>query len=294
MYAEIITIICITVISIIMIGCIIATILYDKLNHKRIIHTGENENNDWLFSNFQETVFDIFFKNPKSDVLCGISQTEYIRYCQVLHLVPNIKNMVAYRIEAVVISLTLGIIACIVSYNITAIAICCILIVITVYLLWILPYATFKTKAENRLYHIEDDLPRFLSLLEKAMDLPIDQAMKVTATKFKSPLSEDIMDSLNKVALGANGWTETLVNLAKIYKIEAFSDLILEIVNSYEQGVNVRSLVIRKAKEVEQNRLYAVESHDSQIKTLIFLPIIVFKVLPLMALICLPMIKDFI
>lgn len=294
MYAEIITIICITVISIIMIGCIIATILYDKLNHKRIIHTGENENNDWLFSNFQETVFDIFFKNPKSDVLCGISQTEYIRYCQVLHLVPNIKNMVAYRIEAVVISLTIGIIACIVSYNITAIAICCILIVITVYLLWILPYATFKTKAENRLYHIEDDLPRFLSLLEKAMDLPIDQAMKVTATKFKSPLSEDIMDSLNKVALGANGWTETLVNLAKIYKIEAFSDLILEIVNSYEQGVNVRSLVIRKAKEVEQNRLYAVESHDSQIKTLIFLPIIVFKVLPLMALICLPMIKDFI
>lgn len=294
MIAEIITIICITVISIIMIGCIIATILYDKLNHKRIIHTGENENIDWLFSNFQETVFDIFFKNPKSDVLCGISQTEYIRYCQVLHLVPNIKNMVAYRIEAVVISLTLGIIACIVSYSITAIAICCILIVITVYLLWILPYATFKTKAENRLYHIEDDLPRFLSLLEKAMDLPIDQAMKVTATKFKSPLSEDIMDSLNKVALGANGWTETLVNLAKIYKIEAFSDLILEIVNSYEQGVNVRSLVIRKAKEVEQNRLYAVESHDSQIKTLIFLPIIVFKVLPLMALICLPMIKDFI
>lgn len=294
MYAEIITIICITVISIIMIGCIIATILYDKLNHKRIIHTGENENNDWLFSNFQETVFDIFFKNPKNDVLCGISQTEYIRYCQVLHLVPNIKNMVAYRIEAVVISLTLGIIACIVSYSITAIAICCILIVITVYLLWILPYATFKAKAENRLYHIEDDLPRFLSLLEKAMDLPIDQAMKVTATKFKSPLSEDIMDSLNKVALGANGWTETLVNLAKIYKIEAFSDLILEIVNSYEQGVNVRSLVIRKAKEVEQNRLYAVESHDSQIKTLIFLPIIVFKVLPLMALICLPMIKDFI
>lgn len=294
MYAEIITIICITVISIIMIGCIIATILYDKLNHKRIIHTGENENNDWLFSNLQETVFDIFFKNPKSDVLCGISQTEYIRYCQVLHLVPNIKNMVAYRIEAVVISLTLGIIACIVSYSITAIAIGCILIVITVYLLWILPYATFKAKAENRLYHIEDDLPRFLSLLEKAMDLPIDQAMKVTATKFKSPLSEDIMDSLNKVALGANGWTETLVNLAKIYKIEAFSDLILEIVNSYEQGVNVRSLVIRKAKEVEQNRLYAVESHDSQIKTLIFLPIIVFKVLPLMALICLPMIKDFI
>ncbi len=293
MQSEIITIICVVTLSIIMIGCIIAIFLYDKTNKKHIISAHQNHD-DWLFTNFQETVFDTFFPHPKSNDLCGISQVDYERYCKILHIQPNIKRIVAYRIEALLISLVIGIIACIVSYSILAFLVCLILIAATIYILWLLPYTQLKTKAEERLYHIEDDLPRFLSLLEKAMDLPIDQAMKVTCSKFESPLSDDIMDSLNKVALGANGWTETLVDLAKVYQIESFSDLILEIVNSYEQGVNVRALVVRKAKEVEQNRLYAVESHDSKIKTLIFLPIIVFKVLPLMALICLPMIKDFI
>lgn len=187
-----------------------------------------------------------------------------------------------------------GIVLYVTSYSIAAISVCVILILCIIYLLWVKPYSDIKSAAEERLFKIQDDLPRFLSLLEKAMDLPVDQAMLVTASRFSSPLSDDIMDSINKVSLGANGWTETLVDLAKIYKLDDFSDLMLEIVNSYEQGTNVRALVIRKSKEVEQNRLYAVESHDSKIKTLIFLPIIVFKVIPLMALICVPMMKDFI
>lgn len=293
MHAEIITIICIMVIAIIALCCLIAIIVYDKTNKKRIVSTVHKQN-DWLFSDFQENVFDTFFPRTKGDMICGISQTDYMRYCKVLHIMPNIKKLVSYRIEAVIIVLCFLVIAYIVSYNLLMSLLCFAIITVIAYLLWFMPYANLKMKAERRLYQIEDDLPRFLSLLEKAMDLSIDQAMKVTCSKFDSPLSDDILDSLNKVALGANGWTETLVDLAKTYKIEAFSDLILEIVNSYEQGVNVRTLVMRKAKEVEQNRLYAVEAHDSQIKTLIFLPIIVFKVLPLMALICLPMIKDFI
>ena len=94
------------------------------------------------------------------------------------------------------------------------------------------------------------------------------------------------------MALGANGWQETLLDLARTYEIENFSDLVLEIINSYEQGVNIRPLVTRKAYEVEQSRMYAVESHDARIKTMIYLPIIGLKVLPLMALICLPMLGD--
>ena len=155
-----------------------------------------------------------------------------------------------------------------------------------------MPYSRLKSQVENKLFYVSDDLPRFLSLLEKAMDLPIDQAMLVTASKFDSPLSEDLIDSINKVALGANGWQETLLDLARTYEIENFSDLVLEIINSYEQGVNIRSLITRKAHEVEQSRMYAVESHDARIKTMIYLPIIGLKVLPLMALICLPMLGD--
>ena len=292
MRAEIITVSCIAIIAIVLFCCVVAIFVYEKDNKKHLINSSNK--GDWLFLNFHETVFNIVYKNPKSDTLCGINKTEYERYCKLLHVNSELKKLIAYRIEAVFISILLLMIAYISSYSIMTVILCFLSMISVVFMLWVMPYSKIKTKAEERLYRIEDDLPRFLALLEKAMDLPIDQAMMVTASRFDSPLSDDIMESINKVALGANGWTETLIELAKVYNIEDFSDLILEIVNSYEQGLNVRSLIVRKAKEVEQSRLYNVEAHDSRIKTLIFLPIIVFKVIPLMILICLPMIKDFI
>ena len=290
---EIITTICRSILAIITILSIIAIFIYDKNKGKQTLSTS-NDITDWLFSNFQHTVFTTFYKNPKGESLCGINIEEYYRYCKIVHESPSLENLVALRIEAAGISFILLLLALLMSYNITFTAVCLLIASGIIYLLWIMPFSQIKNKAEERLFHIQDDLPRFLSLLEKAMDLPIDQAMIVTATKFQSPLSEDIIDSINKVSLGANGWTETLVDLAKVYKIEDFSDLILEIVNSYEQGVNVRELVNRKAKEVEETRLYAVEAHDSKIKTLIFLPIIALKVLPLMVMICLPMLSNFV
>ena len=169
---------------------------------------------------------------------------------------------------------------------------CVIVAGTAVTVLWYLPQKRMESEVADKLFYVKDDLPRFLSLLEKAMDLPIDQAMVVTASRFDSPLSQDLIDSINKVALGADGWQQTLMDLAKIYQIEDFSDLVLEIVNSYEQGVNVRPMVNRKSYEIEQSRMYAVEAHDAKIKTLIYLPVIVLKVLPLMALVCLPMLAD--
>ena len=134
MQSEIITIICVVTLSIIMVGCIIAIFLYDKTNKKHIISTHQNHG-DWLFTNFQETVFNIFFPHPKSNDLCGISQVDYERYCKILHMKPNIKQIVAYRIEALLISLLIGVIAYIVSYNILAFLVCLIFIAATIYIL---------------------------------------------------------------------------------------------------------------------------------------------------------------
>lgn len=291
MNPQIITAICLAVAAIISILSVTAILVYDKTLKKKKL--GTEAENAWLFDHFQASIFDIFYKKQKGDSCCGISEREYNRFCQILHEKPDFKKMVAMRIEGVGIALVFIIIAYITSYSLISVAVCFFLAAAAIGLLWVMPYGALKNKADERLFRIRDDLPRYLSLLEKAMDLPIDQAMLVTSSKFKSPLSDDIIDSINKVSLGANGWTETLIDLAKIYQIEDFSDLMLEIVNSYEQGVNVRNLVNRKAYEVEQNRLYAVEAHDAKIKTLIFLPVIIFKVLPLMVLVCLPMMTNF-
>lgn len=290
---DIISLIIASVIAIILFLIAIAVILYEKQKKSAALNKKADE--DWLFSNFQRSIYNLFFKKSSSESLCGISRSEYKRYCRILHEPEQYENIIALRIEAVAISFIFLVLAYSLSFYSIIIEVICFLIALTIfYIMWALPYNKLKSKADEKLFKIQDDLPRFLSLLEKAMDLPIDRAMLVTASHFQSPLSEDLIDSINKVSLGANGWTETLVDLARTYKIEDFSDLILEIVNSYEQGVNVRELVNRKATDVEQTRLFAVEAHDSKIKTLIFLPIIALKIVPLMLLICLPMIGDFI
>lgn len=290
---DIISSIIASVIAIILFLIAIAVILYEKQKKSAALNKKADE--DWLFSNFQRSIYNLFFKKSSSESLCGISRSEYKRYCRILHEPEQYENIIALRIEAVAISFIFLVLAYSLSFYSIIIEVICFLIALTIfYIMWALPYNKLKSKADEKLFKIQDDLPRFLSLLEKAMDLPIDRAMLVTASHFQSPLSEDLIDIINKVSLGANGWTETLVDLARTYKIEDFSDLILEIVNSYEQGVNVRELVNRKATDVEQTRLFAVEAHDSKIKTLIFLPIIALKIVPLMLLICLPMIGDFI
>ena len=290
---DIISSIIASVIAIILFLIAIAVILYEKQKKSAALNKKADE--DWLFSNFQRSIYNLFFKKSSSESLCGISRSEYKRYCRILHEPEQYENIIALRIEAVAISFIFLVLAYSLSFYSIIIEVICFLIALTIfYIRWSFPYNKLKSKADEKLFKIQDDLPRFLSLLEKAMDLPIDRAMLVTASHFQSPLSEDLIDSINKVSLGANGWTETLVDLARTYIFEHSSDLILEILNSYEQGVNVRELVNRKATDVEQTRLFAVEAHESKIKTLIFLPIIALKIVPLMLLICLPMIGDFI
>ena len=290
MKPEVVMVISLMILSIFLIAIVVGALIYERTSKKKKLE--KIKEGEWLFSNFHDVVFDAIYKNSKAEKLCGIDRLEYERMCKIVHKTPEFKKVVAYRIEGAVICFLFLLMAYVMSYSVTAMIICLIAGIGSMYFLWMMPYSRLKSQVENKLFYVSDDLPRFLSLLEKAMDLPIAQAMLVTASKFDSPLSEDLIDSINKVALGANGWQETLLDLARTYEIENFSDLVLEIINSYEQGVNIRPLVTRKAYEVEQSRMYAVESHDARIKTMIYLPIIGLKVLPLMALICLPMLGD--
>ena len=290
MTSEIALVLFVSTIAIFMCAASVGILVYEKSSKKKaLVNVPED---DWLFSGFHELVFSITFRKKNEETYCGINNEEYTRFCKILHIVPNLKRLAAMRVEAVLLLLVFMTIPIVFEFDLMTRLAFCIIGFIFYYYLWNHPYKSLKLKAEERLFRIQDDLPRFLALLEKAMDLPIDQAIIATASKFESPLSDDLMDSIMKVSLGANGWQEPLTQLAECYRIEDFSDLVLEIINAYEQGVDIRELVIRKASDVEKNRLLAVEAHDATIKSLLTLPIMVLKILPLMAMICIPMVSD--
>lgn len=259
--------------------------------NKKYSRLGDEDQDGWLFSHFFESVCKTVYGKSRSDKLSGISRKEYDRYCRIIHRDNDYEASVGKRVTGLASLMLCLCVPLLGEGSFSAGAAFLFIGVIAFYLLYIMPYANIKSAVEKRLFHIVDDMPRFLSLMEKAMDLPIDQAMAITAKRFDSPLSDDIIDSLNKVSLGASGWTQTLTDLARLYQLQDFSDLILEITNSYEQGLNIRPVIERKAYEVEQKRMLAVEEHDTKIKTMIFLPIIMMKVVPLMVLIALPMLS---
>lgn len=276
-----------TVLAIFFVTFSLGIILYGR--KQKSIKLNAVSDDDWLFSDLFKAIFDLFYKKSTSDKLAGISRKEYTRYVKIMHKKDQYEDIVGKRAAGLCV-LMLSIFLAYLTSSSTGSAIAFMMIgVLAFYFLYMMPYSNLKQQAENRLFHIVDDMPRFLSLMEKAMDLPVDQAMVTTAKKFKSPLSDDILDSINKVSLGADGWEKTLTDLAKLYDLQDFSDLILEIVSSYDQGLNIRPVINRKAYEVEQKRLYTVEEHDSKIKTLIFLPVMLTKVVPLMIVVVMPM-----
>ena len=275
--------------TVISISLIIAILLYEK--NKTSLFS-KKEDNDWLFHDFNRKFYDFFYggRPPKGSML-GINVEQYERQCEIIHKKPETKQVIAMRMEGLVVFLASMILTYFALEVNTAIAI--VLAVSGVagfYVLFFYKAMDVNRKVKIRMERIKEDLPRYVILLEKAMDLPIEQAIVLTAQKFKSPLSDDLIESSNEAALGASGgWQAALINLAKRYDLDSFSGLVLDITNAYNQGNDIKDAIIRKGKDLEEERIYEVEAQDARTKTLVFVPVIIFKLIPLGALIILPM-----
>lgn len=292
MSEEILFIALLSGLTVFIILTLLAVFWYDYEHRLKVLGSEKRDENDWLFMNFSEKVYDLFYDGkPPKGTMYGINVEKYERQCEVLRIKPKTKMVIARRLEgAIVLILTL-----LMAYFAMQIDNAIALVVgisgaAAFYMLYVYSTTDVSRRSRDRLERIKEDLPRFVVLLEKAMDLPVEQALKITAEKFESPLSTDIIDSFHRATLGiSGGWQASLVGLAKRYDIDPFSSFVLDIINAYEQGIDIREAIVRKQKELEEERIYDVQAHDSMIKTIVFIPVIVFKLIPVAALICLPM-----
>ncbi len=275
----------------------LSVLYYENIRKNRKGITEEAElqgQEDWLFCGFHECVYGLFMKGKVPDgIIFGLDIEKYERECAVLHIKPKAEKLIAMRIEGALIF-----VACILFGTVSASFMVQWAVFFTVlgfgafFLLYLYPSSRIDKDARERLEQISDDLPRFVILLEKAMDLPIEQAILITAKKFHSPLSEDLVSSSNEAVLGAQGgWQKMLVDLAKRYGIQEFSSLVLDITNAYNNGSNIKDAIKRKGRELEESQMYSIEERDSKVKTLVFIPVILFKLVPVTALLTIPMIQ---
>lgn len=264
---------------------------YERMRRKTIINVSSE--GDWLFGGFHDVVYDMFCgKDETKTKAFGIDLAEYGRLCEILHIEKKPKRIIAMRIEGIACFIIFFVLFYIFTNHIVLAEIFFAAALFAGWILAIRPISKMKKDADARIDEIRDDIPRFLALLEKALSFPIDQAILITAKKFKSPLSDDLMDCFHQVSLGAGGWQDMLKELASVYMIDSFNDIVMDIVNAYSQGINIREIISRKAIEIEKTRMYEVESRDAKTKSMIFLPIMATKIIPMIAMMCYPMIKD--
>ena len=282
--------------SMAMITMLCATWYYEisQRDRKRIGEDVSEREEDWLFSGFHEKLYRLFFREDPKGMVLGIDLSKYEKACQVLHAKPEPEKIIAMRLEGLFAMLLCLILAYLSGRISTMVP---LLFVFSgfcfLFLLGVYPLARIKKEASDRITLVQDDLPRFVILLEKAMDLPVDQAILITAGKFRSPLSDDLIHGFREASLGVSGgWQKTLIRLAKQYSITEFSSLVLNILNAYNNGSDIREAVTRKGKELEQSQLYSIEEKDSKIRTLVFIPVILFKLVPVTVLLILPMVMS--
>ena len=140
------------------------------------------------------------------------------------------------------------------------------------------------SEAKKRKKQLERELPRFLDLLKTALqiNLPIDQAIDLTAKHLDGPLSDELLASLAETKIGTSNWQNALQKLARQYEIDDLSDFIMDITVAYDKGIPIYDIVAKKASSLKQTRLLSAKEKAARLTSTIVVPMFLFKIIPLL------------
>lgn len=221
----------------------------------------------------------------------GVDLAGYTRWCLITDTEPNYEKIILTR----VIALFLLIIGSIIGALTLNIVVMILFIVITI-ILMIVPTYKVKKEAEYKLLTIRSELPRFLDMLSTALKIgvPIQNALKITAYNCEGVLGKEVMESIAVADINSTDWRIPLQNLAQKYNDDDFADFVMAIVIAYEKGNDITLTVTNKAEQLRKNTILRCKNSSSKLSTLILLPLLAFKVLPIIVILMLPLVVQII
>lgn len=250
--------------------------------------TLQNEQTIFIWNNWTETVYTLLFGNtPPEKILraFGLEYDKYMLNCDILGRKPDLQKEAAYRVVGV-FGIVFGLVLTIILRNPVPI-ICGVLL----YFLLAAGIPRFvEMKAADKKAEFSLDIVRFMDLLLSALQigLPIDTALMATSESLNCVLGEEMKVSLAETQIGAKSWQGALEGIARKYEVDMFSDLVVDIVASYEKGVDITETVERKNIELKQSQVIIAKEKTAQLSTSILAPVSLFKLFPLIIIMLLP------
>lgn len=252
--------------------------------------------NEWLFTNWSIKLYDAFTKTEPEKMLVklGVNVEEYKKNCDILYIRDyNLKKLAADKLIGMLIFF-LGLI--LLAVFLMSGLLLSIAIIVSGYLLYQGNVPKVKKLAKEKRRRIETELPRFLDLLQTALyiDIPVSDAILLTAKQLdRSIIAKELTTSIAESQMGSISWQKALQELALLYDVDILSDFVQYLINGYEKGLNIYDVVARQAAETRKISLILAEENANKLNTSIIVPIGIFKLLPLIAIIGYPIAYQF-
>ena len=116
----------------------------------------------------------------------------------------------------------------------------------------------------------------FQRMISDAMAGKID----LIITKSVSRFARNTVDTLN------------YTRMLKEYDVGVFSDFVLTLVAAYEKGIPIAETVVRKSSEIKQSNLLEAKERAVKLSNTVLLPVLIFKILPLLAIMLIPIMQQ--
>ena len=262
--------------------------LYRKRHAKNALNAGYEDGSEGLFSGGDASLYTLFCKgDPECAVRkLGVDTERMKKNCAIAGL-PYQPECLISRLAVGALLLAAGAaLGFFVHWSIGVAG------VLGFFLVFYIPYKRPEYIATKRKHEMIDEIPRFIDMLETALrvGLPIAEAITITAKHLKgTTIAKEFLSSVAEMQIGAYSWQQALERLADKYEIDVFSDFVMDIVTAYEKGVSVQQSVSNKNREIKLTRSLQIKSNAQRMNSTILLPITVFKLLPLLAIIGIPL-----
>ena len=243
-----------------------------------------------LYKDLDIKIYDAFI-HKKPEIVArkiGINAEEYYKNCELIRKPANLKGLIAKIGLSAMMVLWFAVIGVITKNWYVSIAGILIGLFLIVYLV-----KRPEEQAADVRAQIVAEMPRFLDMLQTALyiNMPVEEAISITAKHLKGTLlADEFAKTVAEIQLGAFGWQTALENMSHKYEVDIFSDFVLDIVTAYDKGIPIYDVVARKNKEIKQTNLLTLKENASKLNSTIVIPIAIFKLLPLIVILCIPII----
>lgn len=243
-----------------------------------------------LYKDLDVKIYDAFI-HKKPEIVArkiGINAEEYYKNCELIRKPANLKGLIAKIGLSAMTVLWFTVVGLITKNWYVSIAGILNGLFLIVYLV-----KRPEEQAADVRAQIVAEMPRFLDMLQTALyiNMPVEEAISITAKHLKGTLlADEFAKTVAEIQLGAFGWQTALENMSHKYEVDIFSDFVLDIVTAYDKGIPIYDVVARKNKEIKQTNLLTLKENASKLNSTIVIPIAIFKLLPLIVILCIPII----